>query len=237
MKIKSTHCQTAYEHNSHSTESDKEIKDHAWAFAIRQMIKQRYAFLGLQYGDDGFLFRGMSEGLFDALLNNRFWHYDGKDRGNHFEKELNILLVSQDFSDAFTVSKIWEQGYDSCIVIFKSDVFNKALIAKNAAMMATAEPGVIFKYPFLCRPLALSEIEYIVVSRQLASGLNDKNRCEKYEKLFSVFHHLQQENKLIQIDIKGLAFERNAIEEKIKESLYQMKIQGAKTIESFLKPI
>lgn len=236
MKTKSPNRQTAYEHNSHSTESNKEVKDHAWAIAIRRMIKQRYAFLGLQY-DDGFLFRGMSKGFLDALLNNRFWHYDGEDRGNHFEKELNVLLVSQDFSDAYTVSKIWEEGLDPCIAIFKSDVFNKALIDKNAAMMATAEPGVVFKYPFLCRPLTLSEIEYIVVSRQLASGLTDNNKCEKYEKLFPVFHHLQQENKVIQVDINGLAFERTAIEKEIKESLYQMKIQGAKTIESFLKPV
>ena len=41
------------------------------------MINQRYAFLAMQFEDNGFLFRGMSSGLFDALLDGKFWHWNG----------------------------------------------------------------------------------------------------------------------------------------------------------------
>ena len=237
MKTKSTNSQTAYEYNSHSSSSDTKVEDQAWAEAIKRMIEQRYAFLDLQYEDEGYLFRGMSTGLFDALINNQFWHFDGDDRGNHFEKELNVLLISQDFSDAYTVSKIWEREVDSCIIIFKSNVFNKALNNKQAAMMATAEPGVVFKYPFLCQPLSLSEIEYIVVSDELIKKLNSKIESDDVEKRLSIFHELQNADKLIQIDIKTLNFERRMIEKEVMKSLSVLKIEGAKTIKSLLKPV
>lgn len=241
MKKKQLNSQTAYEHNAHGSVSDAQVKKHGWSDAINRMIDQRYAFLGLQYEENGYLFRGMSAALLDAILNGQFWHYAGDDRGNHLEQELGILFVSQDFSDALTVSRLWEKQWDACIVIFKSNIFNNALINKNAAMMATAEPGVIFKYPFLSQALSLSDIENIIVSSEFLAKLSDNDVLRKFDKaehaqLLSNFNQLQNENKIIQVDIKLLGFERTAVEKEILRSLYKMKIEGAKTIKSDLKP-
>lgn len=240
MENKRSNTQTAYEHNAHSSVSNTEVKDHGWSNAINQMIDQRYAFLDLQYHETGYLFRGMSTGLFDALLEQQFWHYAGDDRGSHFEKELNVILVSQDFSDALTVSKLWENNSDACIIIFKSNIFNNALAEKNAAMMATAEPGVVFKYPFLCQPLLLSEIEYIVVSAELLASLSNKSeqrKIDQADKVLSIFHQFRLENKIIEIDMSVVSFERTAVEKEILKSLSKLKIEGAKTIKSPLKPV
>lgn len=233
--------QTAYEHNAHGAVSDKLVKNHGWSVAINRMIDQRYAFLDLQYEEGGYLFRGMSAGLPDAILSNQFWHYAGDDRGNHLEQELGVLFVSQDFSDALTISRFWEAQWDACIVIFKSNIFNNALTNKNAAMMATAEPGVIFKYPFLCQALLLSDIENIIVSTEFLTKLTSDDALKKIDKtehaqLLSGFNQLQNENKIIQVDIKSLGFERATVEKEILRSLFKMKIEGAKTIKSNLKP-
>lgn len=241
MKKKPLNSQTAYEHNAHGSVSDAQVKNHGWSSAINRMIDQRYAFLGLQYEEDGYLFRGMSAGLLDAVANNQLWHYVGDDRGNHLEQELDVLFVSQDFSDALTVARLWEAQWDACIVIFKSNIFNNALINKNAAMMATAEPGVIFKYPFLCQAVSLSDIENIIVSTELLTKLSSDDVLEKLNKtekdqLLSSFNQLESENKIIQVDIKSLGFERSVVEKEILRTLSKMKIEGAKTIKSDLKP-
>lgn len=241
MKKKQLNSQTAYEHNSHGSVSEAPVKNHGWSCAINRMIDQRYAFLGLQYKEDGYLFRGMSMGLSDAVSNNQFWHCAGDEHGNSLEQELDVLFVSQDLSDALTVSRLWETQWDACIVIFKSNIFNNALINKNAAMMATAEPGVIFKYPFLCQALSLSDIENIIVSTQFLAKLSDENVLRKFDKaeharFLSNFNQLQNENKIIQVDIKLLGFERTAVEKEILRTLSKMKIEGAKTIKSDLKP-
>lgn len=241
MKKKQLNSQTAYEHNAHGSVSDAQLKKHGWSVEINRMIEQRYAFLGLQYEENGYLFRGMGTALLDAILSGQFWHYAGDDRGNHLEQELGILFVSQDFSDALTVSRLWETQSDACIVIFKSKIFNNALTNKNAAMMATAEPGVIFKYPFLCHALSLSDIDNIIVSSEFLAKLSDNDILRKFDKteharLLSSFNQLQNENKIIQVDIKSLGFERTAVEKEVLRSLFKMKIEGAKTVKSDLKP-
>lgn len=241
IKSKYLNSQTAYTHNAHGSVSDAQAKNHGWSSAINRMIDQRYAFLALQYEKDGYLFRGMSAGLLDAILSDQFWHYDGDDRGTHLEKELDVLFVSQDFSDALTVSRLWETQRDACIVIFKSNIFNNALTNKNAAMMATAEPGVVFKYPFLCQALSLSDIENIIVSSEFLTKLSNNDVLKKIDetehaRLLSSFNQLQNENKIIQVDLKSLGFERTAVEKEIVRSLFKIKIKGAKTIKTDLKP-
>ena len=239
MKKNQQNSQTAYEYNAHSSVSDEQVKDHGWSDAINRMIDQRYAFLDMQYEEGAYLFRGMSEGLFDALLINQFWHYNGNDRGNVFEKEQNILLVSQDFSDAYTVSKMWEQQRDACILIIKSDQFNYALSEKNAAMMATAEPGVVFKYPFFSNPFTLQDIEFLVITGKVlddikinSSGLDDVS----FKKLVTIIDDIQALGKLIVCSSSNEEVERSQFEKLIIENLSDKGITGANVIKSDLKP-
>jgi hypothetical protein len=239
--------QTAYQHNAHSS-STLEANDHGWADAINRMIDQRYAFLALEYENSGYLFRGMSSGLFEALLDNKFWHYSGDDSGTHFEKELDILLLSQDFSDALTVSKLWKQKDDACIIVFRSEIFNQALKEKKAAIMATAEPGVVFKYPFLTQPLTLDDIEYLVVSIDLLKAIENGKKlsvfCDMDDVIVSRFTTL-----IVNIHAMGklLAPEyvkdnsphhscRTVLEKTLIEYLLKREVVGAKATNSNIKP-
>jgi hypothetical protein len=243
MNIKEN-SQTAYQHNAHSSASTSEVNDHGWADAINRMIDQRYAFLALEYEKSGYLFRGMSSGLFNALLDNRFWHYSSEDRGAHFEKELDVLLVSQDFSDAFTVSKLWEQKLDACIIVFQSEIFNQALKENKAAMMATAEPGVVFKYPFLTHPLRLDDIEYLIISTDLldavknSSGLNKFSEIDGAElnRLSSIIAEMHALDKLIIQEHIEENNTRSNMEKALIKSLLKREAVGAKSINSNIKP-
>jgi hypothetical protein len=235
--------QTAYQYNSYSSSSLTEV-DHGWSNAINRMIDQRYAFLALQYESDGYLFRGMSCGLFNALLENQFWHYAADDRGSNFEKDLDVLLVSQDFSDAFTISKTWEQKIDACIIVFKSDVFNNALKEKKAAMMATAEPGVVFKYPFFSRPLKIEEIEYLIVSPFILDIINNNesvilNSVMKdidLSSLVLLLTELYNAGKLLFLEDKLENNDRGILEKYLTDKLQEKSIIGAKTLMSSMKP-
>jgi hypothetical protein len=243
MKQPPPNSQTAYQHNAHSS-SDLETHDHGWVNAINKMIDQRYAFLALEYGNSGYLFRGMSTGLFIALLENKFWHYAGEDRGTHFEKELDILLVSQDFSDAFTVSKLWEQKLDACIIVFRSEIFNQALNDKKAAMMATAEPGVVFKYPFLTHSLTLDDIEYLIISSDLLDAVNDSNGLHAFSeideseiyRLSSIITELHAMDKLITQGHDEENHSRSLLGKALIESLLKREVVEAKSISSNTKP-
>lgn len=187
MKKTLNSSQTAYQHtNAPSLFSTDEVNDHGWTNTINRMIDQRYAFLAVKYENSGYLFRGMSSGFFDALLNDKFWHYAGDERSTHFEKELDVLLLSQDFSDALGVAKLWEQKLDVCIIVFQSEIFNQALSAKKAAMLATAEPGVVFKYPFLVHPLTLDDIAYLIVSSDLLDTIEQGKRLSVFDEMDDV---------------------------------------------------
>lgn len=236
--------QTAYQHNATSSVSSSDAKDHGWCDAINRMIDQRYAFLDSQYENHGYLFRGMSSGLFDALFAGEFWHYSDEDNGSSFEEELNVLLMSQDFSDALTVSELWNGSLDACIVIFKSDIFNQALTEKKAAMMATAEPGVVFKYPFLTEPLSLNSIDALIVSPDLFAAIENREEHDKlkelsdskFKTLSTIINNLKTTGKCFSIETKNNQFERTYLEKILLEALKRRNIVGAEAIKSAFKP-
>jgi len=236
--------QTAYQHNAHSISFASEANDHGWAKAINRMIEQRYAFLALEYENDGYLFRGMSSGLFEALLDDHFWHYSGEDSGNQFEKDLDVLLLTQDFSDAFTVSKLWEQKPDACIIIFRSEIFNNALNDRKAAMMATAEPGVVFKYPFLSHALTSENIEYLVVSADLLNVHDNREKINtfkemdssKFNKLTTIATKLYAAGKIIVAEYSKENVRRSSLEKVFMDELLKRAVFGAKAINTDIKP-
>jgi hypothetical protein len=236
--------QTAYQHNAHSISSDSEGNDHGWADAINRMIDQRYAFLAMEYENNGYLFRGMSSGLLNALLKNKFWHYSGEERGAHLERELDVLFLSQDFSDALTVSKLWEQKSDACIIVFKSEIFNLALNEKKAAMMATAEPGVVFKYPFLSQPLTLDDIEYLIVSTELLHTLQDSDKSGALNgfkepdsnQLALLISDSYETGKLFALEQSEENYHRSSLEKALMKCLLNRDVSGAKAISSNFKP-
>lgn len=170
---KSNSSQTAYAHNSVSDIDASTYRDHGWAETINRMIGKRYSFLPEQYRPGQYLFRGMSGGLLQAVLTGSFWHFDSSMHVASFEQEENILCVSQDFSDAYSVARLWEHPPEAGILIIKSQVFNDRLSERSAAMLATAEPGVLFRYPFFTVPLQLNDVEKIIVSPSLLTAVTN----------------------------------------------------------------
>jgi hypothetical protein len=242
--IKKESSQTAYQFNAHSSASTTTSIDHGWADPINRMLDQRYAFLALQYEGGGYLYRGMSAGLFGTLLNGKIWHYSDSDKATQFEKDLDVILFSQDFSDALTVSKLWEQLADACIIIFRSEIFNQALAAKKAAMLATAEPGVVFKYPFLTYPLNITDIDCLIVSIEFLNVINNREELNKYEnfdddqytRLLKTINTLQESNKIIIPEAKPESHQRSLLEKKLLNLLIKREIVGATIIDSSDKP-
>jgi hypothetical protein len=236
--------QTAYQYDSVSS-SIITTHNYGWADAINRMVDQRYAFLDLQYESEAYLFRGMSSGLFHALSDDWFWHYAAQDRGGNLEKELGIIFVSQDFSDAYTISKLWKKKIDACILVFKSDVFNHALDEKEAAMMATAEPGVVFKYPLLTQALTISDIDYFILPSELIDRVQDEElelfpEMENLDSAYlkSLILELHKAGKVLISDANSLDgnSERSVLENYLNKKLLERNILGAKTIPASCKP-
>ena len=169
--------QTAYPYNAVAPSGRRAVHAPGWPPAIRRMLEQHYAFLPLQYDGTGYLFRGMRRGLGAALLNDRFWHFAADTALGRLEQELDVLFCSQDLSDALGVARLWEDAADAAILVFRSALFNAALRRQQAAMMATAEPGVIFKYPLLTLPLTARDIACFIVTPACSVGLDQARRA------------------------------------------------------------
>ena len=61
------------------------------------------------------------------------------------------------------MARFWENSHDAYIAALRSVDFNAQVKARRAAVLGFAEPGVVFKYPFLTRAPRLFEIEYLIV--------------------------------------------------------------------------
>ncbi len=233
--------QTAYQYNSIGTSVVADEHDHGWCTTINALLQQRYAFLPQQYEDTGYLFRGMSNGLLAALQDDRFEYFKDDTSVAGFEQELAILCVSQDFSDAYSVSRLWKHNPDACIVVTKASLFNAELNSRNAAILATAEPGVVFKYPFFTRPLSLNDIELIIVSPLLHSAIKtgrlhdvDPNLAAKKGALIkNIVEVLMRDNKLV---TSPETYHRSTLEEALVAMLNERGINGAGLIASSLMP-
>jgi hypothetical protein len=143
-----------------------------WDPEIVRLFGAGHNFLGYGYSEPGWLYRGASRGLNEILRTSELGHFDGEQAVARLERELGVYLVSQDFSDAYSVARFWENSRDGYIAVFESAVFNRELHAGRAAVLGFAEPGVVFKYPFLTRPLALAAIDYLIVSPEDYAALD-----------------------------------------------------------------
>lgn len=233
--------QTAYQYNSTSHEVQTVAANYGWSAAINRLLAQNFAFLPLCYEDDAYLFRGMSCGLLKALLDNYFWHFNESLHVSRFEQELDILCVSQDFSDSYTYSQLWGHNPDACIVITRASTFNKQLHSRNAAILGMAEPGVVFRYPFFTQPLTLQDIELIVVSPLLLAAIkarclhevDERCRAEQHAHLDKVVQKMLDDNRLL---VCPEIYQRQDLEHSLAQLLEERSIQGAKPVASELIP-
>ena len=169
---------TAYQSNTRERRSQSPVS-YLHNPNIKALLETDYAFLPISYRSPGFLFRGLESGLNEGVANGEF----GINQGSHslaaLERELGVLLVSADFSDALTVSRIWESNSDAGILVIAAEIFGAYYEQHKAATLGFAEPGVVFKYPFFTDNLFLDEIAYLIVCQNqgkvLKNSFEEKN--------------------------------------------------------------
>lgn len=163
---------TAYASNTRSGSKLQKRVNYDRNDKIRRLLEADHSFLPICYRSPGFLFRGLEIGLSAACENGHFSLNRGDHTLAHLERDLGVLLVSADFSDAYTVSRLWKSADDGVILALKGDYFAEAYARHKAATLAFAEPGVLFKYPFLCDPIDIRDVAYFIVKRTGAEILN-----------------------------------------------------------------
>ena len=126
-----------------------------WHPRIEQLIARDFAFMPVSY-KEGMLFRGIDN--WHATLESEVI---GLNHGNHslaqLERDADVVFVSQDLSDAISVARPWEVDAGAVVGI-PASYFARAFARGQAAVLAFADPGVVFRYPFFAEPVPLSEI-------------------------------------------------------------------------------
>jgi hypothetical protein len=205
---------TAYELNTRANSPNTPISYHENR-KIRSLLERDYAFLPLSYTSPGFLFRGLDSGLRAGISKGQF----GLNANDHplaaLERELQVLLVSADFSDSLAVSRLWESVTDAGILVISADVFARSYTQHQAATLGFAEPGVVFKYPFFTHELSVDDISYFIVQRDQAEALENDLKDSPNGKALA--DEIQQ--RLIVIDDSLGPFTRHALNEYLTQRL------------------
>lgn len=159
---------TAYAYNTRPGARRAQAVPSGWDAQIDRLLAEDYQFLGFRYDGAGCLYRGVSCGLDTALIGRGLGSYDDGRPLARLEAQLGVCLVSHDLPDALSVARLWESGAaDAAIYVFAAEVFAEAWEARRAAVLGFAEPGVVFKYPFLVEPPPLDRLALIVVTPAL----------------------------------------------------------------------
>jgi hypothetical protein len=141
-----------------------------WHAAIAQLIVRDFAFLPLTYATPGYLFRGIDHGLTEAVHSGAF----GLNVSMHplaaLERDTAVVFVSQDCSDALAVTRLWENPDEAAILVIPAALFANRHAAGAAAVLAFADPGVVFRYPFFSQPLVLSDVAQIIIHPDRLDG-------------------------------------------------------------------
>lgn len=152
--------QTAYAYDARPLPGVTRV-DCGWADPIGTLLAQGYCFHDARYEPPGVLFRGVGGGVAawpaadDAALRAEIpWQGD-------LERQLGVTFCSQDVSDALGVSRLWESR-DGAVLVLDARVFVREWTARRAAIMAFAEAGVVFRYPFFTRPVCLADVALVV---------------------------------------------------------------------------
>ncbi len=129
-----------------------------WHPVINRLLARRCQFLDCSFAD-GVLFRAVPAG-FAAGLAAGEWPRLAEGRGVCAqEADLGGLLLSHELSDALAVARPWEQPADAAILVLDAAWFDAALRRRKAAVLAFAEPGVVFRYPLLAEPLPAAAVQ------------------------------------------------------------------------------
>ena len=144
---------TGYRYNNRrSPDGGSRQADPRWDPAIRLLVERDFAFLPLRYAGDGCLFRGLDATAAEAFLAGELILNRSEHSLAALERDLGVMLMSQDLSDALAVARPWDADGAALILAIPTREFASAADAGRAAVLGFADPGVVFRYPFLCGP-------------------------------------------------------------------------------------
>jgi hypothetical protein len=183
---------TAYAYNTRQHSPYPAPVRSGWHSRIDDLLARDYSFLPCGYSDTGCLFRGMSRGL-SACIDAGCWRLSEDDSPlGALERELGVFLLSHDLSDALSVSRLWQAQPDAAVLVFPAAEFRQRWEERAAAVLGFAEPGVVFKYPFLVEPLPMQSVQAIFVAGSYdgsrkpgffelpAAAISDRSETERY---------------------------------------------------------
>lgn len=150
-----------------------------WSTSIDFLLAAGYSFFPCHYENEGYLFRGMQTGLGQSLTAGRFGYFDGDDEMCSVEQAMDICFLTNEISDAVTVSRLYDSSADAAILAIKASVFHSYLNDGKAAVLAIGDGGIVFRYPFLTNSLSEKDVTWIFttdkrVNRQSTAGLSDR---------------------------------------------------------------
>lgn len=209
---------TAYAYNTRAKNPRRDPSPSDWDPSINHLLWRDYQFLALRFGPEGYLFRGMSCGLSEALASNRFSFFPDPSPLCALERELGVYLVSHEFPDAFSVARLWEGSHDAGVLVLKASVFHDFWLEKRAAVLGFAEPGVVFKYPLFAAPVALDQVSFVVVhpeTKRWFVGVLENNTVEpRLRESLAAFYR-----RLIAPESPAMALDRGSFEKAVTHLL------------------
>lgn len=150
---------------------DPACRSNTWSTPIARLIAAGYSFLSNRYTDDGFLFRGMECGVWDAIANGSFGHFEGLREESRVERIMDVFFLTHEIRDALTIADMGDNKRDGGILIIPAAHFNQSLDKKTAAFMAIGDSGMVFHYPFLTEKISLKDVYLLVATETLAIKL------------------------------------------------------------------
>ena len=174
---------TAYAHNTRPRLSGRFSRPSARTLVDR--LKQRdYSFHPSSFSDSGVLFRAIVPFTPGVLSENTVPYNPGKHSLFALERELGALLFSNELSDAISLARLDRRGCNAAIAVFSVSSFHARARRAAAGVLAFAEPGFVFRYPFLAPPFAAAEAQVILVHRDMLRRL----RCRAAFRALALTH-------------------------------------------------
>ena len=130
----------------------------------------------VRFRNEGVLFRGIVP-LTPRMLADGELAFNGPAHSLcALDQDLNVLLVSNEFSDAVTVARPYLATRDAAVAVVPVSAFSWRADAGEAGVLSFAEPGVVFRYPFLARPVTFAECACLFVHEAFLARLRVKRR-------------------------------------------------------------
>lgn len=160
---------TAYAHN---TRASRPMRDRPAGASTRARLEAAdHVVANVGFTGEGVLYRGIVPFTTLGIVSGELTPNGRSHSLCVLENELGVLLVSNELSDAVTVARPFVAGRDAAIAIIPAGAFAWRAAAGEAGVLSFAEPGVVFRYPFLAQSVQFSELVSVFVHRAFLTRL------------------------------------------------------------------